>query len=190
MGFRHIWWAAHNAPLQILNALKIINDALIGMISQGIDGKISTAQVFPQIIGKEHFLGVLKNIARERIQVELNKILISSWAGYGLETLARLNCFPYFMPEFCHTWHFAQEGSRHQFDIFTHTLKAVDLAPPMLHLRLTRSDSISEKTSKGSWASASLCARTSARFTAIKSYTPAKLSSATARRIRPWSMAR
>ena len=28
------------------------------MIRQGIDGKISTAQVFPQIIGKEHFLGV------------------------------------------------------------------------------------------------------------------------------------
>ncbi len=80
---------------------------------------------------------LLKSIARERIQVELNKILTSSWAGYGLETLARLNCFPYFMPEFCHTWHFAQEGSRHQFDIFTHTLKAVDLAPPILHLRLT-----------------------------------------------------
>ena len=55
---RRITHTAHNAPLQILNALKIINDALIGMIRQGIDGKISTAQVFPQIIGKEHFLGV------------------------------------------------------------------------------------------------------------------------------------
>ncbi len=80
---------------------------------------------------------LLRNIARERIQVEFDKILTSSWAAYGLETLARLNCFPYFLPEICHTWQFAQEGGRHQFDIFTHTKKAVALVPPTVVLRLT-----------------------------------------------------
>lgn len=80
---------------------------------------------------------LLRNIARERIQVEFDKILTSSWAAYGLETLARLDCFPYFMPELCHTWQFAQQGSRHSYDVFTHIVKAVASVPPDVVLRLT-----------------------------------------------------
>lgn len=80
---------------------------------------------------------LLRNIAKERIQVEFDKILTSSWAAYGLETLARLNCFPYFLPEICHTWQFAQNGGQHQYDVFFHTLKAVSLVPNDLVLRLT-----------------------------------------------------
>ena len=80
---------------------------------------------------------LLRNIARERIQVEFDKILTSSWASYGLQTLARLDCFPYFLPEVCHTWQFAQEGGYHQYDVFTHSIKAVALVPPDVVLRLT-----------------------------------------------------
>lgn len=79
---------------------------------------------------------LLRNIARERIQVEFDKILTSSWATYGLHTLARLDCFPYFLPELCHTWQFAQNGGRHQYDVFTHSAKAVALVPPNVVLRL------------------------------------------------------
>lgn len=80
---------------------------------------------------------LLRNIAKERIQVEFDKILTSSWVAYGLETLARLNCFPYFLPEICHTWQFVQIGGKHQYDIFTHTLKAVNLVQDDIVLRLT-----------------------------------------------------
>ncbi len=80
---------------------------------------------------------LLRNIARERIQVEFDKILTSSWAAYGLYTLARLGCFQYFMPEICHTWQFAQEGGLHQHDVFGHTVKAVSLVPEDVVLRLT-----------------------------------------------------
>lgn len=80
---------------------------------------------------------LLRNIAKERIQVEFNKILTSSWAAYGLQTLALLDCFPYFLPEICHTWQFAQNGKWHQYDIFTHIVKAVTFVPPVLVLRLT-----------------------------------------------------
>lgn len=80
---------------------------------------------------------LLRNIARERIQVEFDKILTSSWAAYGLQTLARLDCFPYFLPELCHTWQFAQQGSRHSYDVFTHIVRAVALAPADVVLRLT-----------------------------------------------------
>ena len=80
---------------------------------------------------------LLRNIAKERIQVEFDKILTSSWAAYGLETLARLDCFPYFLPEICHTWQFAQEGGLHQYDVFGHTVKTVSLVPEDVVLRLT-----------------------------------------------------
>ncbi len=80
---------------------------------------------------------LLRNIARERIRVEFDKILTSSWAAYGLHTLARLDCFPSFLPEICHTWDFAQKGGLHQYDIFTHSIKAVALAPATVPLRLT-----------------------------------------------------
>lgn len=80
---------------------------------------------------------LLRNIARERIQVEFDKILTSSWAAYGLEMLAELGCFPYFLPEICHTWQFAQEGGLHQYDVFVHTVKAVSLVPDDVVLRLT-----------------------------------------------------
>ena len=79
---------------------------------------------------------LLRNIAKERIQVEFDKILTSSWAAYGLETLARLDCFPYFLPELCHTWQFAQEGGLHQYDVFGHIVKTVSLVPEDVVLRL------------------------------------------------------
>ena len=88
-----------------------------------------------QAIKEYSFL--LGNIAKERIQVEFDKILTSSWAAYGLDTLARLNCFPYFLPEICHTWQFNQEGGLHQYDVFGHTLKMVSLVPADVVLRLT-----------------------------------------------------
>jgi len=80
---------------------------------------------------------LLRNIARERIQVEFDKILTSSWAAYGLETLARLGCLQYFLPELCHTWQFAQEGGLHQYDVFGHTVQTVRLLPADEVLRLT-----------------------------------------------------
>ena len=80
---------------------------------------------------------LLRNIAKERIQLEFDKILTSSWAAYGLETLARLDCFPYILPEICHTWQFEQLGSLHQYDVFGHTLQAVSFVPDDVVLRLT-----------------------------------------------------
>ncbi len=80
---------------------------------------------------------LLRLIARERIQTELDKILLSADAARGLTLLAELDCFPYFLPEICHTWQFAQRGGSHQYDVFTHTVLSVAYAPPERALRLT-----------------------------------------------------
>ena len=42
---------------------------------------------------------LLTNIARERIQVEFNQILVSNNVRRGVQDLAELNCFTYFLPQ-------------------------------------------------------------------------------------------
>lgn len=80
---------------------------------------------------------LLKNIALERIQIELNKILRSSYAAKGLADLYHLGCFMYFLPEICHTYGFEQNNPYHCYDVFGHTLKSVESIENDLILRLT-----------------------------------------------------
>ena len=79
---------------------------------------------------------LLKNIATERIQVELNKILLSPWVKRGLNDLYRFGCFSCFLPEMCHTYGFEQNNPYHKYDVFQHTLESVSLVENDIVLRL------------------------------------------------------
>lgn len=79
---------------------------------------------------------LLNNIATERIQVELNKILISENVRQGLEDLYHLGLFSYFLPQMCHTYGFTQHNPFHCYDVFGHTVRAVEIVEPELVLRL------------------------------------------------------
>lgn len=80
---------------------------------------------------------LLRNIAKERIQVELNKILLSPYVRRGLEDLYQLGCFAYFLPEMCHTYGFEQHNPYHCYDVFGHICQSAALIEPELVLRLT-----------------------------------------------------
>lgn len=80
---------------------------------------------------------LLRNIAMERIQVELDKILLSPYAARGLSDLYELGCFSYFMPEMCHTVGFEQHNPYHCYDVFGHLCQSVAAIEPDLVLRLT-----------------------------------------------------
>ena len=86
------------------------------------------------IIASNH---LLHNIAMERIQVELNKILLSPYVARGLDDLYALGCFAYFMPEMCHTVGFEQHNPYHCYDVFGHLRQSVAAIEPDLVLRLT-----------------------------------------------------
>lgn len=60
----------------------------------------------------------------ERIQVELDKILLSPYAARGLSDLYELGCFSYFMPEMCHTVGFEQHNPYHCYDVFAISARA------------------------------------------------------------------
>lgn len=80
---------------------------------------------------------LLQYISKERIQVELNKILLASHPARGLEDLYTLGMYPYIIPLMCHTVGFAQRGGHHFLDVFEHSLLAVGVIAPELVLRLT-----------------------------------------------------
>lgn len=80
---------------------------------------------------------LLQYISKERIQVELNKILLAAHPARGLEDLYTLGMYPYIIPMMCHTVGFAQRGGHHFLDVFEHSLLAVGVIAPELLLRLT-----------------------------------------------------
>lgn len=80
---------------------------------------------------------LLQYISKERIQVELNKILLAAHPARGLEDLYTLGMYPYIIPLVCHTVGFAQRGGHHFLDVFEHSLLAVGVIAPELVLRLT-----------------------------------------------------
>lgn len=80
---------------------------------------------------------LLQYISKERIQVELNKILLAAHPARGLEDLYPLGMYPYIIPLMCHTVGFAQRGGHHFLDVFEHSLLAVGVIAPELVLRLT-----------------------------------------------------
>lgn len=80
---------------------------------------------------------LLHYISKERIQVELNKILLAPHPARGLEDLYTLGMYPYIIPLMCHTVGFAQRGGHHFLDVFEHSLLSVGVIEPELVLRLT-----------------------------------------------------
>lgn len=80
---------------------------------------------------------LLQYISKERIQVELNKILLAAHPARGLEDLYTLGMYPYIIPMMCPTVGFAQRGGHHFLDVFEHSLLAVGVIAPELVLRLT-----------------------------------------------------
>ena len=80
---------------------------------------------------------LLQYISKERIQVELNKILLAAHPARGLEDLYTLGMYPYIIPMMCHTVGFAQRGGHHFLDVFEHSLLAVGVIAPELVLRMT-----------------------------------------------------
>ena len=81
---------------------------------------------------KENAL-LLSNIAKERIAVELNKIVCADRYEVFLEYI---DVFSVFIPELKNGYMFNQNNKYHIYDVLTHCLKAMINIEPVVHLRL------------------------------------------------------
>ena len=80
---------------------------------------------------------LMKHISKERIQVELNKILLAQHPARGLQDLYNVGMYPYILPMMYHTVGFEQNGGHHFLDVFEHSLLSVGMIEQDLILRLT-----------------------------------------------------
>ncbi|MCB0334641.1 MAG: HD domain-containing protein [Bdellovibrionales bacterium] len=78
---------------------------------------------------------LLTSVSVERIQNELNRILVSPCAGSALRSLETLGLLPLVLPELVDSVN-CEQNEFHIEDVFSHTLTVVDRAEPELALRL------------------------------------------------------
>lgn len=77
---------------------------------------------------------LIKNISGERIQMELNKILLANPAV--LETFSAITLLCEIMPELTVLRGIKQNNPWHIYNAFEHSIKATEIVEPELHLRL------------------------------------------------------
>lgn len=78
----------------------------------------------------------LSKVSNERIRDEFFKILLSDRPSYGIELLRKLNILDIIIPELSKTIGFNQYNPNHIYDIYIHTLKALDEVPNKIEVRL------------------------------------------------------
>ena len=77
----------------------------------------------------------IKNISKERIREEFNKIILSD--PKKIEILKECGILEYIVPGINELYGFNQNNPYHIYDLYEHTLIATEEIEPILHLRLT-----------------------------------------------------
>ncbi|MCO6430483.1 MAG: HD domain-containing protein [Deltaproteobacteria bacterium] len=78
---------------------------------------------------------LLKNVSIERVRMELEKILLSPFAGHAVREMRAAGLIELIIPELTESYDFEQNRF-HIEDVFEHTLTVLDNAPQTLRLRL------------------------------------------------------
>jgi len=79
---------------------------------------------------------LLRVISFERIQSEFNKILMTEFAREHIENLHYYGLLETFIPELCDLYDLQQNNRFHCYDVFEHTMTALEFAPNNLEVRL------------------------------------------------------
>lgn len=78
----------------------------------------------------------IKEISKERIRDEIDKILLSKNPSKGIRLLEKLGLLEYIFPEVKKIIGFNQHSSHHKFDLFEHSMKVLDMTPANLKTRM------------------------------------------------------
>ena len=84
----------------------------------------------------KHNASRIEHISKERIQAELNKILMSSKPSRGIRLLLDSKLLDYVLPEISRLSGFNQLNPFHHLELLEHTLCVLDKVEPRLQLRL------------------------------------------------------
>lgn len=78
----------------------------------------------------------IKEISKERIQVEINKVLLGENPARGIRLLQEVGLLKYIFPEVARTVGFDQHSSFHADNVYDHCLAVLAKTPPVLEVRM------------------------------------------------------
>ncbi len=79
---------------------------------------------------------LISTVSPERVQQELNKLLLSDQPSIGLWLMQRSGLLKVLLPELEQGVDVTQPGGFHRYKVFEHSIKTADFAPKTLELRL------------------------------------------------------
>jgi len=79
---------------------------------------------------------LISTVSPERVQQELNKMLLSDQPSIGLWLMQRSGLLKALLPELEQAVEVTQPGGFHRYKVFEHSIKTADLAPKTLELRI------------------------------------------------------
>jgi tRNA nucleotidyltransferase (CCA-adding enzyme) len=100
--------------------------------SAQFDFDIDSKAVMSMYLNSKHII----NISSERIQIELNKILLSENVFKGINELWACDLLPYILTEVYGLTYIPQDNPYHKYNVYKHTLYATDYIENKLHLKL------------------------------------------------------
>lgn len=109
-------------PLRLLRAIRFVVKFGFDMHHTTFDGLVKNVTE-------------LQHLSKERIQDELNKILLLPKPSKAFHLMAKTGLLAQFLPELAACIGVAQ-NAYHKHDVFEHILEVVDNAPPILPVRL------------------------------------------------------
>lgn len=109
------------------DALRILRGMRF-MAQLGLKAEPMTALAMQQQMSR------LQHISAERIFAELTRMLCQPHIGYVLRQYACI--LFYILPELAPMWHLDQQNPHHKYDVWEHTVRAVEQVPPESVLRL------------------------------------------------------
>ncbi len=111
-------------------------DALRLMRAVRFSAQLGFAVEEETLLAAKELAHTLSKVSKERIQTELNKLLVSPHPGY-FRLLYETGMTKVVLPEFDVLMELPQRNPFHRYTVGEHTLKAVEAAPPRLAVRLT-----------------------------------------------------
>lgn len=116
-------------PLRLLRAVRFGAQLYDLQLDEGFEIEPDTAEAIRE------GAAALESISRERVAMELEKLLLAPKPSVGIRLLRSLNLLPYTIPELIPMVEMgARPGRRHK-DIFEHVMQVLDKTPPTRTLR-------------------------------------------------------
>jgi tRNA nucleotidyltransferase (CCA-adding enzyme) len=126
-----------NKTLRMVSATSFPDDPLRMLRGIQFAARFDLAVEENTLAAMVEYAPMVKTVSPERIADELNKLLLKAKRpSVGFRLMNQTGLLQHILPELAQAVGVTQPGGYHRWDVFEHTLRVIDYAPPKLIIRL------------------------------------------------------